>query len=240
MKNLLVLPLLALLFAGCVNAHIDYGRSGVAPVRTSRFSSATVSVGRIVDLRFANRKTVSYQARKKGAYNKGVAFSPAEQIDYREVFAGIAYDPEASYYIAPDRLYWTPDGPLTELRVRLARHLWEAGVFRAASAADNASADYALVLTAHRFLALKGRHPLADGIGFLGVSALYSSDEIYSVVFDWQLVDSKSKAIVASGRVDCRNSENHNNFRAKDKPFKIANAAACRLGNEIAAALARQ
>lgn len=225
-----------LVFTSCVNAHVNYGTSSVKTVLGSRFASETVAVERISDARSDDRKSVSYHARKTGVYNKGVHFDPARQTDYRDVFKGIAYDPDSSYYIAPDRLYWKPDGPLSELRERLALHLEQSGVFRAAFA-DGSPARYKLELTANRFLSLKRRHPLADGIGFLGISALFSGDEIQVVDFDWKLTDVKSGKAVASGVVKFRDVEVHNNFRAKNRPFKLNNDAACRLGNELAAQL---
>ena len=233
----LLAPLAALLLTGCVTARIDYGLGNVRRVQRSSYAAATVSVSEFTDFRYVDKKSVSTHAHKEGVYNKGVSFNP-QMSDYREVFRGIPYNPEDSYYIAPDRLYWTPSGPLDSMRDRLSEHLVASGVFRAAAPAG-ARADYELRLGVRRLLALKGRNPVADGLGFFGISALFSSDEVVSADVEWTLVETRSGKNVASGKVAFRDIARHCNFRAKDKPFRLANAAAKRVGDEIVAALSR-
>ena len=233
----LLAPIAAILLSGCVTARIDYDLGGVPRVPRSSYAAATVSVAEFADFRYIDKKSVSTHAHKEGVYNKGVYFDP-EMSDYREVFRGIPYDPDDSYYIAPDRLYWTPSGPLDSMRDRLAEHLVAAGVFRAAAPAG-ARADYELRLSVRRLLVLKGRNPVADGLGFLCISALFSSDEVISVDIEWTLVETRGGKAVASGKVAFRDIARHCNFRAKDKPFRLANAAARRVGDEIVRSLSR-
>jgi hypothetical protein len=223
--------------AGCKNAHINYSLADVRPVVYSPFASSSVEVAVIKDLRYASKKSGSTEAHKTGVYNQGVSFKPYME-GYDEVFRGIPYDEDTSYYIAPDRLYWKPAGPLSDMRVRLAEHLDATRIFRKA-AASGAPADYTLNVRMNRFMTLKRRHPIADGLGFLGISALFSSDEIISVDADWTLVSARTGETAAAGKVVFRDVQNHTNFRAKDKPFKLANVAARTLGDRIAEGIAK-
>ena len=224
-------------FTGCKNAHINYSLDDVRPVMHSPFASASAEVAVIKDMRYASKKSVSTEAHKVGVYNHGVSFKPYME-GYDEVFRGLPYNEDISYYIAPDRLYWTPAGPLPEMRTRLANHLDSARIFGRVSA-NGSPADYTLLVQMNRFMALKRRHPFADGLGFLGISALFSSDEIISVDADWTLVSTRTGQTAAAGKVVFRDVQNHTNFRAKDKPFKLANKAARTLGDRIVEGLAK-
>lgn len=238
MKNLFQILLVGAFLSGCVNAHVNYGLKDVRPVVSSPYSAKTVLVAKLNDFRYVNKKSVSYHAHKKGAYNQRITFDPG-MVGYSEIFQGVENGTEKSYYIAPDRLYWHSDGPLTEMRTRLAEHLMAAKVFRHAGA-DGSKGDYRLQLDVNQLLVLKGRRPLADGIGYLGISALFSSDEIIYVDVDWRLIEVATGVEVQSGRVAFREVERHSNFRAKNKPFRLVNEAVKRVGEDIIRSLAQR
>ena len=236
MRELRHFVLAALLLSGCVTARIDYSVGNVRPV-SSQFASSTVSVSRFQDMRYEDKRSVSTHATRLGAFNKGTQFT-ADMKGFDEVFAKVKPTADDSYYVAPDRLYWKPDGPLPDMRVKLAEHLYKARVFRAAYVNDS-KRDYRLDVRVNRFLSLKERHPFADGLGFLGISSLFSGNEIISAKVEWSLVETKTGAVVKSGIVDLSQVERHNNFRARFKPFKMNNAAARLVFDEIVKELTR-
>lgn len=234
MKNFLPAFVLALAscLAGCVGAHLDYPLGSVEKAAASPFGGRVLYVGKIADLRYRDRNSASSMAQKRGAYNEAVAFSKVPS-DCREVFGDAPFDGAKSYYIAPDRLYWVSDGPLTELRRQCGAHLVKAGLFLSATE-ERTKADCILDITAKRFLFLKERRPFADGLGFLGMSSLFSGNEITAVEIDWRLLDAKTARLIESGTVKFSCSETKNNFRAKDRPFAMARAAAKRAIGAIA------
>lgn len=234
MRAIGLLALAGLLLTGCVTAHIDYSVSNVRPMR-SQYAAATVAIPRFKDMRYESKRSVSTHATRKGAFNKGSQFH-AGMKDFDEVFAKVKPAADDSYYVAPDRLYWNPIGPLADMRVKLAEHLYKARIFKA-TYADDSVRDYRLDVTVDRFLSLKQRHPFADGLGFLGISSFFSGDEIISAKVSWSLVDSRTSAIVKSGTVNLNQVERHHNFRARFKPFKMNNQAARQVFEEIVKAL---
>ena len=153
--------------------------------------------------------------------------------DYREVFRGVPYSPETSYYWAPDRLYWVPNGPLTETREMLAKHIAATRIFRHVTVQEGAKADYVLRLDAKRFIGLKERRPTLDFIDILWTGYLFSSDEVISALVDWSLVRQSDGKVVASGVANFGDVGRHHSFAAKDKPFKLHNKAAEQIGGQI-------
>ena len=112
-----------LVLAGCVTAHIDYPLNDVKPQGRP---GVAVSL-ELKDERYSDKHSVATFAHKTGTYNQGVEFS-RNLRDYAEVFGGAGT--AESWYIAPDRLYWRPSGPMEDLRDRLSEHLKRAGVLK--------------------------------------------------------------------------------------------------------------
>lgn len=237
------MALAAVLLGGCVTAHIDYsvqshGRRGIG-----KFQGKAVALA-IVDLRRADKASVSSYVLGQGAYNTKLTI-PGDRNDYGQVFGNTPRgESETTYYMAPDRLYWTPSGPMRDLSQQVARHLQDAGLFAAVTPLPPTTAPGAvpkdrpvLRLTINRFLSLKERRPVADTIGFLGTSALASGKEIISVDAEWAVVEAGKE--LASGKISFTQAETGNNFRAKNKPFRLANSAARRLTEELIRALER-
>lgn len=240
---LIAVALVAL--AGCVTAHIDYGLGDVRPVGRGRFQGLAVTLA-LEDGRYASKKTVGSYAHKKGVYNEGLAF-PAELDDYSEVFCpttarGVQKPAGANtlWYIAPDRLYWKPAGPMDDLRERLAEHLRKAGVFAKVdlppAAGGRIDGKARLEVALKRFVSLKERRPGIDTFGFLGVSALARSREIVSVKADWRLVDASGRTL-DGGKIEFTESDDGSCWRAKNKPFALNNRAARALGAALVKAL---
>ncbi len=242
---------LAALVSGCVTAHIDYGLDAVKPVPGSRFATQTLFVEKFKDSRYADRKSVSTYVHKFGMYGShsgnragethttGLRPTP-EMSDYREIFRGVPYSPETSYYCAPDRLYWVPNGPLTETRQMLAKHIGRARIFRDVTTEDGAKCDYVLKLEAKRFISLKERRPVIDIVDILWTGFLFSSDEVFSARVDWSLVRVADGKVIDSGTADCSAVESHHCYSARNKPFKLNSRAAEGIGSEIVGRLARQ
>lgn len=230
------LAMLAL--AGCVTAHIDYPLNDVKPQGRP---GVAVSL-ELKDERFSDKHSVATFAHKTGTYNQGVEFTRSLR-DYTEVFgrAGTA----DSWYIAPDRLYWKPSGPMEDLRDRLSEHLRRAGVLKEGSGewrtasgqqqADN-SKGRTLRVALKRFVALKARRPGVDTFGFFGVSAVARSREIVAVKAEWTLLDPAGRTL-DSGVVEFVEDGDGSCWRAKNKPFILNNRAARRLGDELVKAL---
>lgn len=246
--TILVALLSVALLSGCMTADVNYGLSHVRPVAASRFAGASLHIAPIRDLRYKDKASVSSYVRKNGMYGSyngdshttGLRPTPG-MSDYREIFRGVRYAPENSYYCAPDRLYWVGDGPLTGMRARLVEHVARTGMFRSVGGADDAvgakTADYVLRLEAKRFLSLKGRRPVADVIAVLGTDYLFSSDEIVSVKVDWRL-ERRDGTVVASGVSDFGFVENHHCHSPRKRPFRLNTRAARMLGDDIVAHLA--
>ena len=160
--------------------------------------------------------------------------------DYREIFRGVPYSPETSYYCAPDRLYWVPNGPLTETREMLAKHIGRAQIFRDVTTEEGAKCDYVLKLEAKRFISLKERRPVIDIVDILWTGFLFSSDEVFSARVDWSLVRVVDGKVIDSGTADCSAVESHHCYSARNRPFKLNSKAAEGIGTEIVGRLARQ
>ena len=230
------LAMLAL--AGCVTAHIDYPLNDVKPHGRP---GVAVSL-ELKDERYSDKHSVATFAHKTGTYNQGVEFT-RNLRDYAEVFGGAGT--AESWYIAPDRLYWKPSGPMEDLRDRLAEHLKRAGVlkegngeWRTASGqqqADN-SKGRTLRVALKRFVALKARRPGVDTFGFFGVSAVARSREIVAVKAEWTLLDTAGRTL-DNGIVEFVEDGDGSCWRAKNKPFVLNNRAARRLGDELVKAL---
>lgn len=234
----------AVLLGGCVTAKVDYSLAGVRAAPGARFASMPVTL-KIIDRRYADKKSVASFAHKQGTYNKGIEF-PAGLSDYSEIFGTATAHGKQSpqdatrYYIAPDRLYWTPSGPMESLGEKLAEHLMGARVF-ASVAVDPPSTMAAavpkgrgnvLVVTINRLLALKERRPGFDTFGFFGISALASSGEILMLAAEWTLLDGSGREL-ARGETAAEEKREGNCFRAKNKPFAMTNDAAKRLGEAM-------
>lgn len=244
--------LAALALSGCVTADVKYSLSHVQPVSRSRFASASLHVAPIRDLRYKDKKSVSFYVRRNGMYGtytatrdgvRQIGLRPTPDMsDYRDIFRGVHYSPDTSYYCAPDRLYWVGDGPLTGVRAMLVEHIGRTGIFRSVGGAEDSAAaakgaDYTLRLEAQRFLSLKERRPVADVIAVLGTGYLLSSDEVVSVKVDWKLERSDGK-VVAEGTSGFGFVESHHCNAPKKKPFKLNAQAARMLGDDMAARLA--
>ncbi len=234
-----LLLLTAIVMSGCVIAHVDYSVDDVEPIKASPYKNDTVYLKRLADHRYKDKKSVSSKCYNTGRYQEGISFERS-LTDFNEVFADAKETDEQRYYIAPDRLYWNPYGPLVDLRLCLEKHINKAEVFRMITTDEDKLKEtkYTLEIEVKRFLTLKGRRPFADGLGFLGTSALFSSDEIIIADIVWKLTDNKTKALVRSGTVSIYDVERHNNYRAKNKPFKLANKLARRLGEKLIPLLA--
>ena len=236
----------ALVLSGCKTAHVNYSLAGVRPLppHGSGFSGQTLFVERFLDSRYKDKKSVSSYVKKSGMYGSyngethttGLRPTPA-MSDYREIFQGVAYSPETSYYCAPDRLYWVPNGPLTEFREMLARHIGATRAFAAVTTGEGAKCDYVLKLDANRFLTLKERRPVVDVVDILWTGFLFSSDEVISARVEWSLVRQSDGKVVASGVADCGSIESHHCFSAKNAPFKLNNKAARQIGDQIVRSL---
>lgn len=243
-----MMGLAALALAGCVTAKVDYSLADVRAAQGARFGRMPVTL-KIIDRRYADKNSVSSHAHAEGAYNQGVEF-PLGLNDYKEVFkqpAGPRQKPlgEATrWYIAPDRLYWTPSGPIADLGARLGEHLEKAGCFARVNVAPPSIVDAGggaargatLKITINRLLALKERRPGMDTFGFFGLSALASSREIMSLDAEWTLSDNTGKEF-ARGKASVTEGGTGSCWRAKNKPFKLTNTAARRLGDALAAEL---
>lgn len=244
----IVALVVAAVMSGCMTADVNYGLSHVRPVAASRFANATLHVAPIRDLRYKDKGSVASYVRKNGMYGSyngsshttGLRPTPS-MSDYGEIFRGVAYSPDDSYYCAPDRLYWVGDGPLTGMRGMLVEHIGKTRAFRSVSGAEDANgaktADYVLRLEAKRFLSLKERRPVADVVAVLGTGYLLSSDEVVSVKVDWRL-ERRDGAVVASGVSDFGFVERHHCFSPRKRPFRLNTRAARMLGDDIAAHLA--
>lgn len=233
----------AAIMAGCVSARIDYSLSDVRHEAAAPGMPQTATL-KIIDLRHSDKKSVSAYAYKAGAYNEGFEI-PRNLADYGEVMGRGGDRPGVRWYTAPDRLYWVSSGPIESLGEMLGRHLERAGRFRAvkveppsavASAASAAGDGARLVVTIRRFLALKERRPVADTIGFLGLSALSSSAEITAIDADWVLFDATGREL-RKGALSRVITDGGNSFRAKNRPFGMLNGAARILGGEVARTL---
>ena len=240
------LAMLAL--AGCVTAHIDYPLNDVKPHGRP---GVAVSL-ELKDERYSDKHSVATFAHKTGTYNQGVEFT-RNLRDYAEVFGGAGT--AESWYIAPDRLYWRPSGPMEDLRDRLAEHLKRAGVLKDAFRAgmrdpagdggvqnpetrgvQNRGSGATLRVALKRFVALKARRPGVDTFGFFGVSAVARSREIVAVKAEWTLLDSAGRTL-DNGIVEFVEDGDGSCWRAKNKPFVLNNRAARRLGDELVKAL---
>ena len=236
---------LAFLVAGCKTGHVNYSLDNVRPVPGSRFAQQTLYVEKFVDSRYMDRKSVSTYVYKSGSYGAhngrslarqehGTGLRPTpEMSDYREIFRGVPYSPETSYYWAPDRLYWVPNGPLTDTREMLAKHIGAAKIFRFVTTQEGARADYVLKLDAKRFIGLKERRPTLDLIDIFWTGYLFSSDEVISAIVEWSLVRQADGKTVASGVAKYGDVGRHHSFAAQDKPFKLHSKAAEQVGGQI-------
>ena len=242
---------LALVLSGCKTGHVYYSVDNVKPVPGSAFAGQTLFVDKFVDSRYKDRKSVSYYIYKTGAYgahggrdftkrghSTGLRPTP-EMSDYREIFRGVPYSPKTSYYWAPDRLYWVPNGPLTDTRAMLAMHLDAARVFRAVTTDEGYRTDYVLKLEAKRFIGLKERRPVLDFIDILWTGYLFSSDEVISARVEWSLVRQSDGKVVASGVADFGDVARHHCYGAREKPFDLHCTAAEQIGAQIVKDLGR-
>ena len=248
---LFTLPVLALLFAGCKTGHVNYSLDNVRPVPGSSFAQQTLYVEKFVDSRYKDKKSVSTYVYKSGSYGAhngrslarqehGTGLRPTpEMSDYREIFRGVPYSPETSYYWAPDRLYWVPNGPLTDTREMLAKHIGAARIFRFVTTQEGAKADYVLKLDAKRFIGLKERRPTLDLIDIFWTGYLFSSDEVVSAIVEWSLVRQADGKTMASGVAKYGDVGRHHSFAAQDKPFKLHSKAAEQIGGQIVRDLGR-
>lgn len=232
---------LILLSSGCITAHIDYSLSDVRPALGSRYAGKTLFIEKFQDNRYKDKKSVSSYVHKVGSYSvhsnnethqSGIRPTP-KMTDYRTVFKGVPYSEDNSYYSAPDRLYWVPNGPLTEMRGMLAKHIYATALFRDVKAGDDRNADYTLKLNVRRFLSLKERRPVVDVVDIFFTGFLFSSDEIISTDVEWTLVRNSDNAIVANGVADYGSVENHHSFAARKKPFKLNEKAAKKVAEQI-------
>ena len=242
---------LALLLTGCKTGHVSYSLDSVRPVPGSHFAQQSLYVEKFVDSRYKDRKnvatylhrTASYGAHNSRSYSRAehtTMLKPTpEMSDYREIFYRVPYSPDTSYYWAPDRLYWVPNGPLTETREMLAKHIGAARIFRFVTTEDGFKADYVLKLDAKRFLGLKERRPTLDLIDILWTGYLFSSDEIISANVEWSLVRQSDGKTIASGIAKYGDVGRHNSFAARDKPFKLHSKAAEQIGGQIVRDLGR-
>lgn len=234
--------------AGCMTADVKYSLADVRPVhgglmgKANAFRNATLHVETFKDSRYKDKKGVSYYVHKSGMYgayrgkSHEVGLRPTpEMSDYRDIFRGVRYSPDTSYYCAPDRLYWVGNGPLTGMREILAEHIGKTQLFRAVTIDDGTRCDYVLKLEAKRFLSLKERRPVVDVVDILWTGFLFSSDEVVSAEVDWSLVRQSDGKVVASGVADSRFVENHHCYAAQNKPFKLNKRAAREIGTKIVA-----
>ncbi len=234
---------LAAAMNGCVTAHVEYSLADVRP-SSSGFAGQTLFIEKFKDSRYADKKSVSTYVHKFGMYGShsghranethttGLRPTP-EMSDYREIFKGVPYSPDTSYYCAPDRLYWVPNGPLTDMREMLARHIDATRVFRSVTTEEGAKCDYVLKLDAKRFISLKERRPVVDVVDILWTGFLFSSDEIFSARVEWSLVRVADGKVMASGLADIGSVESHHCYSARNKPFKLNNKAARQVGGRI-------
>lgn len=240
-----MMPLAMLALAGCVTAHIDYPLGDVRPTGRGKYRAQVASLD-LRDGRYADKTAVTAYAHKKGTYNQGVAF-PKGLTDYAEVFGSRGAGGEATYYTAPDRLYWKPAGPMDDLRERLTEHLRRAGVLKEAIHAglrspvgdggvQNQVSGGTLEVTLKRFVALKERRSGIDTFGFFGISALARSREIMAVKADWRLLDASGR-VLDGGTIEFTTDEDGSCWRAKNKPFALNNRAARMLGDALVKAL---
>ena len=235
-------------FTGCVTAHVEYSLSDVKPVRGSVFAGQSLFVEKFQDTRHKDKNSVSTYVFKNGMYGAHsgravgsgdpdrykVGLRPNPQMsDYREIFKGVAYSPDTSYYCAPDRLYWDPSGPLKETREMLAKHIAATRMFRTVTATDGAQCDFSLKLNVRRFLSLKERRPVVDVVDIFWTGYLFSSDEVISSVVDWSLVRNRDGKVVASGTANYASVENHHVYGAQNKPFKMNSKAAKKVAEQI-------
>ncbi len=244
-SSLVTLLCLALALSGCKTGHVNYSLDNVRPVPGSHFANQTLFVEKFTDSRYKDRKNVatylhrsaSYGAHNSRGYSRAdhtTMLRPTpEMSDYREIFRGVPYSPETSYYWAPDRLYWVPNGPLTETREMLAKHIGAARIFQYVTTEDGFKTDYVLKLEAKRFLGLKERRPTLDLIDILWTGYLFSSDEIISANVEWSLVRQSDGKTIASGIAKYGDVGRHNSFAARDKPFKLHSKAAEQIGGQI-------
>ena len=242
---------LALVLSGCKTGHVEYSLSDVRPVAGSSLARQSLYVEKFTDSRYTDRKSVSAYVRKSGSFGPHNSKSYARQqhttglrptpemSDYREIFRGVPYSPDTSYYWAPDRLYWVPNGPLTETREMLAKHIGAARIFRTVTTEEDVKADYVLKLDAKRFIGLKERRPVLDFIDILWTGYLFSSDEVISAIVEWSLVRQSDGKTVASGVAKFGDVGRHNSFAAQDKPFKLHCKAAEQIGGQIVNELGR-
>ncbi len=243
----------ALLLAGCKSAHVNYSLADVRPVAGSRFASQSLFVEKFKDSRYLDKKSVSFYVKESGMYGAHggrtitgneeytLGLRPTPQMsDYRDIFRGVAYSPETSYYCAPDRLYWVANGPLTETREMLARHIAATRLFRSVTTSEGVDVNYVLKLDAKRFLSLKQRRPVIDVIDIFFTGFLFSSDEVISAVVDWSLVRKSDGRAVASGSARYATVEKGHCFSAKNKPFTLNNDAAEQIGKQIVRDLVRR
>ncbi len=236
---------LALLLTGCKTGHVIYSLDDVRPVPGSRFANQSLFVEKFTDSRYQDRKNVATYLRRNASYGAhssrdytrkphSIGMRPTpEMSDYREIFRGVPYSPDTSYYWAPDRLYWVPNGPLTETREMLAKHIQAAKIFGTVTTEQDTNADYVLKLEAKRFLGLKERRPTLDLIDILWTGYLFSSDEIISAIVEWSLVRQSDGKAVASGVAKYGDVGRHHSFAAMDKPFKLQSKAAEQIGGQI-------
>ncbi len=240
MRVFFLLGIIAALLSGCVTAHIDYSLSDVRRHNASPYRRQSAQIPELNDLRYDDKKSIAATAFNNGAYNRGIKF-PKNTADYNEIFCGVKEMSEGGYYIAPDRLYWNPYGPLPDFRSRLAEHLVKADVFGEVIVADGKTpAQYVLELNVKRFITLKERRPYVDGLGILGISALFSSDEIISGEIDWVLKETGSGRVVKKDTAKVQDIQRHNSFRAKKRPFSLADDLAFQLATRIAEQLAAE
>lgn len=242
---------LSLLLSGCKTGHVNYSLDNVRPMPGSSFANQTLFVEKFADSRYKDKKNVATYLHRSASYGShssrdytrnqhttGLRPTP-EMSDYREIFRGVPYSPETSYYWAPDRLYWVPNGPLTETREMLARHIGAKRIFRHVTIADGAGADYVLKLDAKRFLGLKERRPTLDLIDILWTGYLFSSEEVVSAIVEWSLVRQRDGKVVASGMAKYGDVGRHHCFAARDKPFDLHCKAAEQIGGQIVGELER-
>lgn len=223
---------------GCYSAHVSYGLGNVKCAENKGpYSAKTLTVPEFENLRYKNKKSVATFANKNSVYNRGLEFKRANLSDYDDVFKGMKMD-DLSFYSAPDRLYWTPSGPLADMRTILIKHIAKTDIFRTVSH-DNDKSDYLLNVKVKELLGLKERNPVADGLGFLGISSLFSGYELSTSKVEWKLVRRSDGVIEKEGNVNFRNLERHNNFRAKNKPFKLIKNAAKATNEKIVQELSK-
>lgn len=239
-----VLSMVLTCFTGCITAHVKYSLNDVKPIPVSRYSRSSLFIEDFKDTRYKDKKSVSTYVKKHGSYTtydagEGIGIRPKPQMsDYGEIFKGVQYSADNSYYCAPDRLYWVPTGPLADAREMLAKHIESTHLFSSVTTKNSIRSDYTLRINVRRFLSLKERRPVVDVLDICFTGYLFSSDEIISGLVDWELVNNASGKIEKSGTASYGSVENHHVFRSSKKPFELNNKLAKHLSQRIISQIA--